>query len=151
MLQQLLANQEKANVDLEQMKADRIADREYSKQMMARTDNRERDRENLNEMMAKIRAETDAIRTETKAVHERRMAKLDVHQKWTTANRESTETKPDPGIMQYIEEHQEIAKEDAAVMPVRKPRKRRRICNLAAERRQKKKERTRGNRESRRK
>jgi hypothetical protein len=38
MLRQLLANQEKANVDLEQMKADRIADREYMKQMMGRTD-----------------------------------------------------------------------------------------------------------------
>jgi hypothetical protein len=26
--------------------------------------------------------------------------------------------KPDPGMMQSIEEHQEIPKEDAAVMPV---------------------------------
>jgi hypothetical protein len=40
-------------------------------------------------------------------------------------------------MMQSIEEHQEIPKGDAAVMPVGGPRKRRRVRNLAAERRQK--------------
>jgi hypothetical protein len=54
-------------------------------------------------------------------------------------------------MMQSIEEHQEIPKEDAAVMPVGGPRKRRRVCNMAAEHRQKRKERTRGNRGYRRK
>jgi hypothetical protein len=68
----------------------------------------------------------------------------------TTTCREATETEPDPGMMQFIEEHQEIPKEDAAVMPI-EPRKRRRVCNLAAERRQKRKERTRGYRGYRRK
>jgi hypothetical protein len=53
--------------------------------------------------------------------------------------------------MQSIEEHQEIHKEDAAVMQVGGLRKRRRVRNLTAERRQKLKERTRGNRGSRRK
>jgi hypothetical protein len=48
-------------------------------------------------------------------------------------------------------EHQEIPKEEASVMPVGEPRKRRRVCNLATEHRQKRKERTRGNRGSRRK
>jgi hypothetical protein len=54
-------------------------------------------------------------------------------------------------MMRSIEEHQEIPKEDATVMLVREPRKRRRVCNLAAERCQKIRERTRGYRESRRK
>jgi hypothetical protein len=53
--------------------------------------------------------------------------------------------------MQSTEEHQEIPKGEAAVMPVGEPRKRRRIRNLAAERRQKRKERTRENRGYRRK
>jgi hypothetical protein len=37
--------------------------------------------------------------------------------------------------MQSAEEHQEIATEDAAIMPVGEPRKRRRVRYLAAERR----------------
>jgi hypothetical protein len=53
--------------------------------------------------------------------------------------------------MQSIEEHQEIPKEEATVMPVREPRKRHRVCNLAAERCQKRKERTWGKSGSRRK
>jgi hypothetical protein len=64
--------------------------------------------------------------------------------KETTACNEATETKLDPGLMQSIEEHQDIPKKEAAVIPIGGPRKRRRVCNLAAERRQKRKERTRG-------
>jgi hypothetical protein len=45
---------ETLKADLEQMKADRIAHREFMRQMMARAgDNRERDREDLKEMMAR--------------------------------------------------------------------------------------------------
>jgi hypothetical protein len=69
----------------------------------------------------------------------------------TAASQEDTETEPDPGKMQSVEEHQEIPKEEAAVMLVGEPRKRRRVQNLAAERRQKRKERTQGNCGSRRK
>jgi hypothetical protein len=54
-------------------------------------------------------------------------------------------------MMQSTEEHQEIPKGETAVMPVGEPRKRRRVRNLAAEHRQKWKERTQGNRGSRRK
>jgi hypothetical protein len=61
----------------------------------------------------------------------------------------ATETDPDPGMMQSTEEHQEIPKENAAAMPVREPGKRRRVCNLAAERSQEMKERNRGYRGSR--
>jgi hypothetical protein len=53
--------------------------------------------------------------------------------------------------MQSIEEHQHNRKGEAAIMLVGEPRKRCRVCNLAAELRQKRKERTRGNRGSRRK
>jgi hypothetical protein len=48
-----------------------------------------------------------------------------------------TETEPIPGMMQSIGEHQDIPKEEAAVIPVGEPRKWRRVCNLAAECRQK--------------
>jgi hypothetical protein len=58
-----------------------------------------------------------------------------------TTCREVTGTEPDPGMMQYIEEHQEIPKEDATVMPVGGPRKWCRVCNLTAEHHQKMKKR----------
>jgi hypothetical protein len=64
----------------------------------------------------------------------------------TTACQEATKIEPDPGLMQSIKDHQEIPKEDAAVMPVGGSRERRRVCYLAAERLQKRKERARGNR-----
>jgi hypothetical protein len=54
-------------------------------------------------------------------------------------------------MMRSIEEYQDIPKGEAAEMPVEGPRKRRRVRNLAAERRQKRKERTRGCGGSRRK
>jgi hypothetical protein len=47
-------------------------------------------------------------------------------------------------MMQSVEEHQEIPKGEAAVMPVGGLRKRRRVRKLASERRQKPKERTQG-------
>jgi hypothetical protein len=58
-----------------------------------------------------------------------------------TADTEKTE--PDPGMMRCIEEYQQIPKGEAAVIPIRGLRKRRRVRNLAAERRQKMKESTR--------
>jgi hypothetical protein len=60
----------------------------------------------------------------------------------TTACNKATKTEPDPRMMQSIQ---------AAVMPVVRERKRDRVCNLAAERRQKRKERTLEYRGSRRK
>jgi hypothetical protein len=105
------------------------------------------------EMMAwleKLHAETATIRAETKAIRER-MAKLNAHHERTLGHREATETEPDPEMMQSAEEHQEIPNEDASVMPVGEPRKWLRVQNLAAERRLKRKKRTRGNRGSRRK
>jgi hypothetical protein len=73
----------------------------------------------------------------------------------TTTCHEATDTdleniEPDPGTMQSVEEHQEIPKEAAAVMPVGGLGKRRRDRNLAAGRRQKPKGRFQASRESRR-
>jgi hypothetical protein len=68
----------------------------------------------------------------------------------TASSQEATKTKPDPGMMQSAEEHQDIPKEDAAVMPVGGLRKRRRDRNLAAGRRQKPKKRIRASCESKR-
>jgi hypothetical protein len=82
-----------------------------------------------------------------KAIIQPIRAKLDE----TTACSEATETKLDPGLVQSIEQHQENPKGEAAVMPVGEPRKRRKVRNLAAERNQKIKERTRGKSKSRRK
>jgi hypothetical protein len=46
----------------------------------------------------------------------------------TTACHGATKTEPDPGMMQPIEEHQEVPKGEASVMPVGEPRKRRWVC-----------------------
>jgi hypothetical protein len=64
---------------------------------------------------------------------------------------EAKKTVPDPRMMPSVEQHQDIPTEDVAVMPVGEPRKRRRIHKLAAERRQKIKDKTRGNHEFKRK
>jgi hypothetical protein len=69
----------------------------------------------------------------------------------TTICQQAMETEPNPGMMQSKEEHQEIPKEEAAVMLVGELRKQCRDCSLAVERCQKRKEGTRGNSGTRRK
>jgi hypothetical protein len=59
------------------------------------------------------------IKHEMKAVIQPIRSELDD----TTAGQEATETEPNPGMMQSIEEHQEIPKGEAMVMPVGEPRK----------------------------
>jgi hypothetical protein len=92
-MQQILEMQEKADTD-------RIGDREYMKQMMVK----------MESWGGKIWAEMEAIRAETKAIHEKMMAKLDAHYERAMAHQEVTEAEPNPGLMQSIEEHQEIPK-----------------------------------------
>jgi hypothetical protein len=60
------------------------------------------------------------------------------------------ETEPEPGMMQSVEEHHKIPKEEATVMLVGGLRKRRRNWNLAAGRCQKSKGRIQASSESRR-
>jgi hypothetical protein len=111
-------------------------------------------------MQAKIDAETEAIRAETKAIqaktkamredmkadHEEMMAMLGACHKRMMAclgkmEADTEKPNPDPGMMQSTEAHQEIPKGEAAVMPVGELRKQHRVRNLAAECRQKQKER----------
>jgi GH24 family phage-related lysozyme (muramidase) len=123
--------------------------------------NREKDREHLKEMRKEIisgqaemrftlcamRPKLETIQHRMKVVLQPIRTELDE----TTICNGATETKPDPRMTQSVEEHQEAPKEDDAVMLFEGPRKRRRVCNLAAKRCQKRKERTRGNRGYRRK
>jgi hypothetical protein len=76
-------------------------------------------------MDANIKAYHEEMMAMVDAYHERMMACL----RKTEADTEKTE--PDPGMMQSVEEHQEIPKEEAALMPVGGLRKRRRDRNLA--------------------
>jgi hypothetical protein len=69
-----------------------------------------------------------------------RTANMKNGRKQATACQGARNAEPDPGMMQSIEEYQEIPKGEAAMMPVREPRKRHKICNLAKEHRQKRKE-----------
>jgi hypothetical protein len=99
------------------------------------------DREKLQDKMKAYREDFKSDQAKMIAAFKERMdaliANITIDRKETTASQEDTETKPDPEKMQSVEEHQQIPKEDAAVMPVGGLRKRRRDRNLAAGRRQK--------------
>jgi hypothetical protein len=76
--------------------------------------------------------EQQEIPNEEVAVHSLRTCRSE-----TAASQEATKTEPDPEKMQSMGGHQEIPKEEAAVMPVGGLRKRHRDWNWAAGRRQK--------------
>jgi hypothetical protein len=66
------------------------------------------------------------------------MAMSDAHHEMTVVplgKMEATDFKTNPEGMESVKKHQEIPKGEAAAMPVGKSRKRRRVCNLAAEHR----------------
>jgi hypothetical protein len=101
-------------------------------------------------------ANQERMETNRKAYHEEMMAMVDAYHERIMAclgkmEADAEKTELNPGMMQSTEEHQEIPNGEAAVMPVGEPRKRCRVWSLAVERCQKRKERTRGNRGSRRK
>jgi hypothetical protein len=100
-----------------------------------------------------MRSIISALRTELKETIQHEM-KAVIQSIWVeldemTACNGATEAEPDPGMMQFTEEHQGIPKGEAALMPVGGPRKRRRVCALAALRHQKTRVRIRGNSGSR--
>jgi hypothetical protein len=110
---------------------------------------RKGDRELLLAIRQEMNANTKAFKEKTDAL----VANIKNVRKETTschAEMKATKTEPDPGMMQSVEEHQEIPIEDAAVMPVGGLRKRRRDRNLAAGRCQKPKRRIQANCESKR-
>jgi hypothetical protein len=78
---------------------------------------------NTKEMIAKM----DGNQAEMRSIFHACLTDLKDGRNETTACSEATETKPDSRLMQSTEEHQEIAKGEAVVMPVREPRKRRRV------------------------
>jgi hypothetical protein len=98
-----------------------------------------------NSVEEEIVVEQHDILNEEVAVHSLRTCRSE-----TAASQEDTETKPDSGKMQSVQELQEIPKEDATLMPVGGLRKRRRDQNLVAGRRQKPKRRIQASCESRR-
>jgi hypothetical protein len=135
-IERLLAGQE-------QMMADRKAEQEKA----------EADREHMQRIMAKIEAFREEMRVIMKVHREGMRAILGANRGKTEAtdlkhNPEKTEVsleceEPTSINMEPEAEHREVPKEEAAVMPVGGLRKRRRDRNLAAERGQKPKARSR--------
>jgi hypothetical protein len=126
-------------MDINQVKATK--QEEIPAEISARIDT------DLNEMQEDIKSGHAEIRS----TRDEWLVDLKDGRKEAIACNEATETELNPGMMHSTVENQEIPEGEAAVMPVREPRKRRRVYNLPAERRQKRKERTRENRGSRRK
>jgi hypothetical protein len=104
------------------------------------------------ELLAEISARMDAnmtkmaaIRSELEETMKHEMQHFLSYVNESTQNLpEATKIEQDPGMMQSVEEHQDIPREEAASMPVRGLRKRCRVWKLAAERRHKPKKGTRG-------
>jgi hypothetical protein len=102
------------------------------------------------EMLKTILASMDAHHTRMDAMHKKMMARMDAWLTDTKDNQEETMTCQKKTEVRLEEEEptsvemkpevadEEVPKEDAAVMSVGEPRKRRRDRNLAAERRQNK-------------
>jgi hypothetical protein len=147
MMELLLAMREDMKANQEKMEANRKINKE---EMNANT------KTMLAEMLEKLdtdsktwreemEASMNAWRKETMACQERAEAHLEYKDPTSPdmkASQEATETETFPETMQSIEEHEEIPKENAAVMLVEEPRKRRRDRKLEARCRKKQKERT---------
>jgi hypothetical protein len=152
MMQQLLSNA-KANQDLmTELQANRESDREELKGM---TNANLKDlNEDIKSSQAELRSTICAFWSELKETIQHGMkvviqpirAELDE----TTACQEVTQIESNPGMMQSIEENQEITKRETAVMEVGETGTRRKVRNLAAKHHQKLKERSQGNSGSRR-
>jgi hypothetical protein len=91
-------------------------------------------REEMKSDREQRKAEREADREQRKRMMEEMMAIFGDNQEGTKSDPEQME--PSPGTMQPVGEHQEVTKEEAAVMSVGERKKRRRNPNLAAERRQ---------------
>jgi hypothetical protein len=109
---------------------------------------------NKEEMLARMKEDRKANQEELlarmDAYHKKRMAMFDAYEKrmiaclgQTEANKEKTEQ--DPGMMQSVEEHQDVPSEDVVVRPVKGLKKRCRGRKSTAGRRGEPKELTRGN------
>jgi uncharacterized coiled-coil protein SlyX len=88
----------------------------------------------LETLIAKLNAKMEAIRTkmdnnqaEMRSVTDEWMTDMKDARKETTACNEAKKTVPDPEMIQSVEKHQEVPREEAAVTPVKGLRKRRRF------------------------
>jgi hypothetical protein len=148
------SNQKKAEADRDELKAKLDSNQEKAEARMAKFEekmaaNRKAKQE---EFLAEISTRMDAnmtkmvaIQSELEETIKHQMQQLLSYVDKSTRNLpEATKIEPDPEMMQFVEEHQEVPREEAANMPVKGLKKRYRVRNLAAERHQKLKERTRG-------
>jgi hypothetical protein len=105
-------------------------------------------KEHMQEMMARMEIDQEERKAERKAYQEDLMNMMEGILTGKQDKMDACqETEPDPGTMQYVGEHQEVPKEEAAVMAVGGLRKRRRDQTLAMRRHQKTKGRIRASRE----
>jgi hypothetical protein len=105
--------------------------------------------EMMNIKLKELREEIKSGQEEIKSIADMKVDSLEMtacHEKMEAC---TEKIEPDPRMIQSVAEHQEVPKGEAAVMPVRGPRKRRTDQNLAAERQQNLKEGTQASFESR--
>jgi hypothetical protein len=140
------AYQEKMDSYQEKMAADRKANKEESREanqelLTKMKEDRKADQE-------KMAADKEDFLARMDAIHEKRMAMLDDHQRRMMATKKIEQN---PKMMQSVEEHRDVPGEDVAVMPVKGLKKQRRGRKSTAGRRGEPKELNRGNCTSRRK
>jgi uncharacterized protein YhaN len=137
LLARIFANTKEMNTKMDANQAKATKQEEMLAEISARMNADLKDlKEDIKSSQAEMRSAICAIWSELKETIQHEM-KAVIPPIWseldeTTACNEATETEPDPRMMQSIEEHQENRKEDAAGTSVGGPRKRHRICNLAA-------------------
>jgi hypothetical protein len=118
MLELLLASQQKAKAITETDREERKAEKKA-------------DQEDLKRMMTEMKAMVDGNEAKTRSIFDAWLTDLKDGRNEPTTCREATETEPNPGMVQSLQEQQKIPKDDPAVKPVGAPRKRRRVSNLA--------------------
>jgi hypothetical protein len=157
-MQQIIEMLAKAEADRkayqEKMAADRKADKEESRsanqELMTRmeakfVDNQKKAEADKEDLLTKMKEDR-------KADKEDLLARMDAMFETYKKNMMATKKiEKNPGMMQSVEEHQDVPSKDVAVMPVREPTKRRRVWKSTAGRHGEPKELYRGNHGSRRK
>jgi hypothetical protein len=111
---------------LEKMAADRKADKEVNREanqelLTKMKEDRKADEDLPTKMKEDRKADKEDLLASMDAFHEKRMAMLEAQQKrmmaWFGQTEANTE-KIEPGMMQSVEEHQDVPNEDVTVMPV---------------------------------
>jgi hypothetical protein len=160
MLERLLAEQARFEENmaakqeemLARIKEDRKADREDFLARMDKMDTKMAKADKQEEMLAKINAKMDetiqSIRSVVQETIHNRVEKVGAELNQKT---EANTGKINPGMMQCVEEHQDVAREEAAITPVKGLRKRRRVGKSIAGRSREPKRLTQGYYGSRRK